>query len=390
MILKCNNCQSFFVFKNDKYREFSSLKVRCSVCRTVYCINPSSLYANDKQAESGISSVKDERYSGEYLYYTEMEKEFLKKRDYFEFRDESMSLYEKRVDHIAEKEDEKNQKKPYVDAQSTLEKKAEDDFKLNRITIKDDSEEFVFDDNFCSASEFDIDSEFSVFDSGYGEVVATEKNRNNFDQELYEWFIDGLEPFEEEVSNDELWDVETDADVSKEDRAYQIAESTCQLIDWTGRNRVDLLAKIFFENGWSLNRTRLVREIKAGMTYEMVKLAVEVRALWNRHAEFRAGYYKGWISDVHTNVEWRFCHSLISIYSSLPNADEVEVYLLELFDSWYCSDLLRKLFLTFYDYIKYRTTSGLPFDMSPDIPFEENPSESFLHYTNPRYSFLEF
>lgn len=341
-----------------------------------------SLKNTEKKTKNcATAGINNTQYSGDYDYYTETKKEILGQRHYFEFRDDSMFNSLKKVDPISEEDHNFGipQSKYYANENPVIKNKAEQDFKSKKAIDETESDEFLFDDAFYPITEFEDYDDLSLFDSNHSNNVAMTDKNNKLGKE-YDWFIDGLDSFQDGLSNDVVWnEVDTDVEVPKEERAYQIAESTCQSIHWTEKSKIDLLAQIFIANGWSLNRNRLLKEIKLGMSYEMVKLAVKIRELWNKHAEFKVGYYKGWISDVHKNVEWRFCHNLISSYSSLPDEDEIESYLLELFDGWYCSDLLKKIFLTFYDYINYRTTSNIPFDMLPNIPFEDIPNKRFLY-----------
>ena len=394
MILKCEKCRTSFFFDDNKTGAVS-IKVRCSVCKTIYNFDLPLNSAKEKKVRDFATPVMENiPYSEDYDYYTKTEDEILGHRKYFEFRDASMFQSSKRVRSIGNDNQSVVLDQIPDDIQKNeipvLKKKAEQDFKSRKISYDSDIDEFLSDDSFYPIPDAQDGDDIFLFDGSLSEESRLDKEPSSIGSEPYEWFVDDLDPFQEELYSESLWEVETHGKVTEEQRAYQIAESTCESVHWAGKDKIDLLAKIFIENGWSLNRTRLLREINAGMTYEMVALATKIRSLWNKHDEFKAGYYKKWVADVHTNVEWRFCHALILSYNSLPNEEEIEFYLLELFDGWYCSNLLQKMFLTFYDYINYRITSGLPFDMIPDIPFEENPNESFLYYTGLNHSFLEF
>lgn len=344
-----------------------------------------------------------------YEYYTSAENKIVGKRDYFEFHEDSM------FNRIAQNKRKKNniggQKSPtqYRSDNRTDEsedpyliKKAQQDFLENKSTfsVYNDDHESAWegslnagsDDNFISAeqplfSDNDFNSEF-IENTGNTEKY---KYYNYEISGAADWFIDGIDEFKDDLQGYDFNDVETDGKITHEARANQIAEITCEMIRWGERHEVELLAQIFSESGWSLTRNRLLKEIRAGMTYDMVELAVKIRELWNSHDEFTLGYYRGWVAGMHTNVTWSFCHDLINSYGSLPDEDEIESYLLEMFDSWYHADEIKKHYLTFYDYIKFRTKSNIPFEMAPIIPYQKTNKDKFsFHHIGNFGHFLEF
>ncbi|WP_300673667.1 hypothetical protein [Desulfoluna sp.] len=189
--------------------------------------------------------------------------------------------------------------------------------------------------------------------------------------EIDDWIFDdlNLDEYDDELINDYIADVETDGRVDKKERAYQIAFETAAKFGWDDEEQINLLAKEFKENGWSLSRSYLIQEVKTGMTYEEFRLAVMIRNVWNSDGRFTAGLYKGKSTQSHFNIRWDFCHKLIECYASLPGIDEIEMYLHQLMEYWSYSPALRDNFYTFYSYLKFRTHSAdIPFELTPDYP----------------------
>ena len=398
MILKCKKCDTSFQFKNKSSNK-KKLKVRCSICKSIYVLALNKIATNVTSKQTQQKSPTVENNSKEnYEYYIKAEDEIVKKRKYFKFHDDSMfkRLAQQKRDSF--KENRQSRPAQYIDEIESdviespdLLKKAEQDFKERLAIFGEDDEDSILSEELSDEELLDeekiISENYLEHELGVESVYIEENKHTNEIKDDHslstDWLIDDIDEFDENLPGFDFYDVETDSRLTDEERAHQMAQITCEMIGWTKKHEVALLAQIFTDNGWSLTRNRLMKEIRAGMTFEMVELAVKIRKLWNTYDEFTIGYYKGWVAGMHINVTWSFCYDLMKRYGSLPDVDEIEFYLLEMFDSWYHTDAIKNHFLTFYNYIQFRTrNNSIPFEMAPIIPYQEINRKEFDQYNH--------
>lgn len=195
------------------------------------------------------------------------------------------------------------------------------------------------------------------------ETVIIEETKSIEDE--FDW--DGLEDFDD---IDELdiapslqdYEVVTGGRVSRIERAKQIAVDVIQAYDW-GFQNIGLLQQVFYENGWGSCRVAIEHELVRGLTPDELELAIFVRRLWTENQQY-------WISFIHTSnqpgqetraaykcMSWREALRIIRVFNQLPSEEEIQLFIDEIYDDWYCSPISQRQYKAFIRYLKYRTGS---------------------------------
>lgn len=190
-------------------------------------------------------------------------------------------------------------------------------------------------------------------------------NEKSIDDE-FDW--DGLEDFDE-IDEPGLIDhlsdylIITEGKVSRIERAKQIATEVIRSYDW-GIKNLPLLQQVFYENGWGAARVSIEHELTRGLTPDELELALFVRRLWTDNQQY-------WISFIHItsnqpfqetraaykNMSWREALRIIRVFDGLPSEDEIQLFIDQIYDDWYCSPTSQKQYKAFIRYLKYRTGS---------------------------------
>jgi len=128
-------------------------------------------------------------------------------------------------------------------------------------------------------------------------------------------------------------------------------------------------------------RNELESLLGENISLDEVNLAKEVQLIWKNYPDFHINSnILGNFTDynrqnyIHFHIlGWKMAIKIIKSFDSLPESGEIERLLIELFDNWYSSIILRSYFFTFYEYIRYRflLSSFDPINF-PSIPFDEN------------------
>jgi hypothetical protein len=163
------------------------------------------------------------------------------------------------------------------------------------------------------------------------------------DEDLFEF---ESEPEREELQHDLL----EDASVSRADRALQHALELGQQYGW-GDAGVNLLASIFETYSWSSTKRSLQRELERGLEIEELRLACELREVWQRYQEFSlsSGRFP------YANLSWPLALAIVRSYSAYPEVEEVEIFLVEMFVEWSGDRFLTDVYPAFYAYVAART-----------------------------------
>jgi hypothetical protein len=185
-------------------------------------------------------------------------------------------------------------------------------------------------------------------------------------EDEFDW--DGLEDFDEidepyflnQFPGDEI---KTVGKIPRLERARQIATEVIQSYGW-GIKNLPLLQQIFYENGWAAARVAIEHELSRGLTPNELELAIFVRRLWTENQQY-------WISFIHTTsklgsqatraaykcMSWREALRIVRVFNNLPSEEEIQLFIDEIYDDWYCSQNLQKQHKAFIRYLKYRTGS---------------------------------
>lgn len=168
--------------------------------------------------------------------------------------------------------------------------------------------------------------------------------------------------------------------ITREERALQKAAELVLLVGWP-RSTLPLIQQIFIMSGWGATRLALEREIDKGITPEELILAAHIKAIWAENDIYWIAFNRSGSSQLsHQALSWPNALQIVRSFDSLPQAEEIEFFLEEIFTSWYENPTLRRAFKSFARYLWFRFSdldgclpANQPFDFcSPqDLPLEE-------------------
>ncbi len=177
---------------------------------------------------------------------------------------------------------------------------------------------------------------------------------------------------------DEVFDGDEDAvkspsdqldSLSREDRALQKAVELIGKANWA-HSALPLIQQIFVMSGWGATRLALEREIDKGLTPGELILAAHIKVIWAGNDIYWISFDKTGSSRLsHHVLSWPTALLIVRSFQSLPQIEEVEVFLEQLFASWYENMTLRRVFKAFARYLWFRF-SNLEGCLPPDLPFD--------------------
>lgn len=158
-------------------------------------------------------------------------------------------------------------------------------------------------------------------------------------------------------SEDPVADDKTDwlADkLSREDCALQKAAELIGKANWS-ISTLPLVQQIFVMSGWGPTRLALEREIEKGLTPEELILAAHIKVIWAENDIYWIAFDKTGSSRLSYYVlSWPTALLIVRSFESLPQVEEIEVFLENLFVSWYENNTLRRAFKAFARYLWFR------------------------------------
>jgi len=200
-----------------------------------------------------------------------------------------------------------------------------------------------------------------------------EEFENDFD--LYDFDPDDV--FENEEALVPEPNDAPDHKLSREDRALQKAAELVGKANWS-ISALPLVKQIFVMSGWGATRLALEREIAKGLTPEELILASHIKVLW---AENDIYWVSGSSSFSQGVLSWPAALLIVRSFDSIPQVEEIDVLLEDLFIHWYESTTLRRIFKAFALYLWFRF-ANLPGCLPANQRFEycnpcEFPSEEY-------------
>ena len=159
-------------------------------------------------------------------------------------------------------------------------------------------------------------------------------------------------------------EVETTGKLNRFEKAKQIATEVIQTHAW-GKENISLLEQVFLENGWGMARVSIEKELNQGLIPEELELALFIRQLWTENPQF-------WISFKHItsnrpgqetraaykNMSWAESLRIIRSFNNTPSEEELQLFIYQIYDDWYCSTALQREYKAFFKYLKYCTGLG--------------------------------
>ncbi|AZE27631.1 hypothetical protein [Pseudomonas chlororaphis] len=142
--------------------------------------------------------------------------------------------------------------------------------------------------------------------------------------------------------------------LSREDRALQKAAELIVNANWP-LSTLPLVQQIFVISGWGATRLALEREIEKGLTPEELILAAHIKVMWADNDIYWIAFDKTGSSRLSYYVlSWPTALLIVRSFESLPQVEEIEVFLENLFTSWYENYTLRRVFKAFARYVWFR------------------------------------
>lgn len=142
--------------------------------------------------------------------------------------------------------------------------------------------------------------------------------------------------------------------LSREDRALQKAAELIGKANWP-LSTLSLVQQIFVMSGWGATRLALEREIEKGLTPQELILAAHIKVIWAENDIYWIAFDRTGSSRLSYYVlSWPTALLIVRSFESLPQVEEIEVFLENLFASWYENSTLRRAFKAFARYLWFR------------------------------------
>ncbi|KPB27238.1 hypothetical protein L6218_16695 [Pseudomonas syringae pv. syringae] len=145
--------------------------------------------------------------------------------------------------------------------------------------------------------------------------------------------------------------------LSRQDRALQKAAELIGSANWPF-SALPLVQQIFVMSGWGATRLALEREIEKGLTPQELILASHIKVIWAENDIYWIAFDKTGSSRLsHQVLSWPTALLIVRSFDLLPQMEELEVFLEELFASWYENNILRRAFRAFARYLWFKFSS---------------------------------
>ncbi len=156
--------------------------------------------------------------------------------------------------------------------------------------------------------------------------------------------------------------------ISREERALQKAAELIDSADWPHHFLV-LVQQIFIMSGWGATRIALEREVEKGLSPDELVLAAHIKVIWAENDIYWISFDKTGSSRLsYYALSWPTALLIVRSFESLPQIEELEIFLEQIFVSWYESKTLRRAFKAFSRYLWFRF-SKLQGALPPNEPF---------------------
>lgn len=213
---------------------------------------------------------------------------------------------------------------------------------------------------------------------------------------------DNLDEFDEQAQRESIELLQAEDSITRERRARQVAADLLLGCGWQP-STIDLLQKIFIENGWGATRVAIQQEIENGLLPEELALARVIRLYWSESDHLWTTYHRIKTNTPFMEAEASYRHMswaealrIVRCFPALPVVEEVIELIEDTYEWWYADRRLRRDFSTFLKFLKYRTGSmrgALPGDCF--FSFLEGPdsdpeieSIDLLHPITPVHQFF--
>ena len=232
--------------------------------------------------------------------------------------------------------------------------------------------------------DFDHDlQDLSIYELGTEQEDGNQNDVDDFrdlDDDYAAYAFDPDEIFDGEEASIPDPDDWLTGKISREDRALQKAAELIGKANWP-LSTLPLIQQIFVMSGWGQTRLALEREIEKGLTPDELILAAHIKVIWSENDIYWIAFDKTGSSRLsHYVLSWPTALLIVRSFESLPQVEEIEVFLEKLFTSWYENIVLRRAFKAFGRYLWFRFANlegclpaNQPFDFCDphELPAEE-------------------
>ena len=226
---------------------------------------------------------------------------------------------------------------------------SKEDSDLDDIAPDDSTPEKNYDINLHDGFEVDeIDSDDPVLEIS----ICEQKVSELLDYEE----LDGTDDEEDFEDRDHFFDALPDEDrISIADRALQIAIVVGSEFG-LAHAEIEFLQHVFVEHGWGNARITFVSLLSRGTTIEELRLAKQLKDLWEDRRDLWTGFYhrrrdaSDYAYESARTLSWAFAAKFVKIFPEDVVFDEVEYFIDESYDHWWSNK--RKYYRRFIDYLK--------------------------------------
>ncbi|WP_027909891.1 hypothetical protein [Pseudomonas sp. URMO17WK12:I4] len=241
------------------------------------------------------------------------------------------------------------------------------------VEYDEPGDELDLDDDLEDASIFGLEVDQDEFDRVFDDFRDLED-----DYAAYAFDPDEVFGSEEALANE--LDDSTGDRLSHEERALQKAAELIGKVNWP-ISALPLIQRIFIMSGWGATRIALEREIERGLTPQELVLAAHIKVIWAENDIYWISFDKTGSSRLsHYVLSWPSALLIVRSFEALPQVEEVEFFLENLFTDWYENSVLRRTFKAFARYLWFRFANlegclpaNQPFDFCDPhgLPVEE-------------------
>lgn len=215
------------------------------------------------------------------------------------------------------------------------------------VEYDEPEDQLDLDDDLGDASIFGLEVDQDEFDS----VVDDFRDLED-DYAAYAFDPDEVFGGNEALANES--DDSTDDRLSREERALQKAAELIGKVNWPV-SALPLIQRIFIMSGWGAARIALEREIERGLTPKELVLAAHIKVIWADNDIYWISFDKTGSSRLsHYVLSWPTALLIVRSFEALPQVEEVEFFLENLFADWYENSVLRRTFKAFVRYLWFR------------------------------------
>ncbi|MFT5700920.1 MAG: hypothetical protein ACI8ZB_003805 [Desulforhopalus sp.] len=177
------------------------------------------------------------------------------------------------------------------------------------------------------------------------DFFAEEEKKNSFELDDHSEMYFDSDDDEYDLTWADGIHVDVGGKLTQEDRAWQVAMEVAGEYE-LDQVETESLAEIFISKGWSACRIAMERELSLGTSLEELRLAAEVKEVWEEYPEFYNEF-----ETAYRIMSWPLALSILRSFEGYPAIEEIEQMLLRLFEHWRKDKISTLIFRTFLEYL---------------------------------------